>query len=64
MKLGGALDQVMATLNGLLTSHSDAPRAPRAPTFGPVPKAKLLEEAVDTGVPVSFVKNKIQSRVQ
>ena len=48
----------MATLHGLLTSPSDAPRAP---TLGPVPKAILqvegvpIEALVDTGAPVSIV---------
>ena len=57
-EVGSALDQVMATLHGLLTSPSNAPRAP---TLGPVPKAILqvegvpIEALVDTGAPVSIV---------
>ena len=53
-----ALEQVMATLHGLLTSPSDAPRTP---TLGPVPKAILqvegvpVEALVDTGAPVSII---------
>ena len=53
-----ALEQVMATLHGLLTSSSDAPRTP---TLGPVPKAILqvegvpVEALVDTGAPVSII---------
>ena len=55
----GALDQVMATLHGLITSPSDALRTP---TLGPVPKVTLqvegvpVETLVDTGAPF-FITN-------